>query len=141
MVPHPAWSRPEAITSTSLDEPFSASAIALNEAVEDSVGCHLKGSDEVSSARQEHDRSLGHVFAASKPLTEIKEGGKFLVDSVSDQDALLLKQLKAHGITPGAHLQVTSPSQEEFVLRTSSTSKALRLSRTLAGAVRIRSAD
>lgn len=77
----------------------------------------------------------------SKPLTEIEEGGKFLVDSVSDQDALLLKQLKAHGITPGAHLQVTSPSQEEFVLRTSSTSKALRLSRTLAGAVRIRSAD
>jgi DtxR family Mn-dependent transcriptional regulator len=77
----------------------------------------------------------------SKSLTDIEEGGKFLVDSVSDQDALLLKQLKAHGITPGARLQVTSPSQEEFVLRAGSTSKALRLSRTLAGAVRIRSAD
>jgi DtxR family Mn-dependent transcriptional regulator len=77
----------------------------------------------------------------SKPLTDIEEDGKFLVDSVSDQDAILLKQLKAHGITPGARLQVSSPSQEEFVLRAGSTSKALRLSRTLAGAVRIRSAD
>jgi DtxR family Mn-dependent transcriptional regulator len=77
----------------------------------------------------------------SKPLTEIEKDGKFLVDSVSDQNALLLKQLKAHGITPGARLQVTSPSREEFVLRTGSASKALRLSRTLAGAVRIRSAD
>jgi DtxR family Mn-dependent transcriptional regulator len=77
----------------------------------------------------------------SKPLTDIEEDKNFLVDSVSDQDALLLKQLKAHGITPGARLQVTSPSREEFVLRAGSASKALRLSRTLAGAVRIRSAD
>ncbi len=77
----------------------------------------------------------------SKSLTDIEEGGKFLVDSVSDQDALLLKQLKAHGITPGARLQVTTASQEEFVLRAGSTSKAFRLSRTLAGAVRVRSAD
>lgn len=77
----------------------------------------------------------------SRPLTDIEEAGKFLVDSVSDQDSVLLKQLKAHGISPGARLQVTNPSQEEFVLRAGSNSKALRLSRTLAGAVRIRSAD
>src|ERR1700723_3113923 len=77
----------------------------------------------------------------SKPLTDIEEDGRVFVESVSDRDALLLKQLKAHGITPGAHLQVTSPSQEEFVLRAGSASKALRLSRALAGAVRIRSAD
>src|ERR1700678_2998555 len=49
----------------------------------------------------------------SKPLTDIEEGGNFQVDSVSDQDALLLKQLRAHGIVPGARVQVTSPSQEE----------------------------
>ena len=78
---------------------------------------------------------------SSKPLTDIEEGGKFLVDSVSDQDALLLKQLKAHGITPGAHLQIAGPSQKEFVLRAGGTSKTLRLSRALAGAIRIRSAD
>jgi DtxR family Mn-dependent transcriptional regulator len=77
----------------------------------------------------------------SRPLTDIEEDGKFLVDSVSDQDPLLLKQLKAHGISPGARLQVTNPSREEFVLRAGRNSKALRLSRTLAGAVRIRSAD
>jgi DtxR family Mn-dependent transcriptional regulator len=77
----------------------------------------------------------------SRPLTDIEEDGKFLVDSVSDQDPLLLKQLKAHGISPGARLHVTNPSHEEFVLRAGSNSKALRLSRTLAGAVRIRSAD
>lgn len=77
----------------------------------------------------------------SKPLIDVEGGGKVLVDSVSDQDARLLKQLKAHGVTPGAHLQVTSPSQEEFVLRAGGTSKALRLSRALAGAIRIRSLD
>ena len=77
----------------------------------------------------------------SKPLKDIEEDGKFLVDSVSDQDALLLKQLKAHGITPGARVQISSPSQEEFVLSAGSASKALRLSRALAGAVRVRSAD
>jgi DtxR family Mn-dependent transcriptional regulator len=77
----------------------------------------------------------------SKPLIDVRGGGIFLVDSVSDEDAVLLKQLKAHGITPGAHLQVTSPSQAEFVLYAGGTSKALRLSRALAGAIRIRSAD
>ena len=77
----------------------------------------------------------------SRPLTDIEQDGKFLVDSVSDQDPLLLKQLKAHGITPGARLHVTSPSPEEFVLRAGSNSKALRLSRTHAGTVRVRSAD
>jgi DtxR family Mn-dependent transcriptional regulator len=76
----------------------------------------------------------------SKPLTSIEEG-RFVVDSVSDQDALLLKRLNAHGITPGARLQVTSGSPDEFVLRTGSASKALRLPRDLAGAIRIRSTD
>lgn len=77
----------------------------------------------------------------SKLLTDIKENGKFLVDSVSDQDALLLKQLRAHGVTPGARLQVTRTPQEEFVLRAGSASKSLHLSRIRAGAVRIRSVD
>ena len=76
----------------------------------------------------------------SRPLTDIEQDGKFLVDSVSDQDPLLLKQLKAHGVTPGARLHLARPSQEEFVLRAGSNSKALRLSRTLAGTVRVRSA-
>jgi DtxR family Mn-dependent transcriptional regulator len=76
----------------------------------------------------------------SKPLTDIEKDGKFVVDSISDRDGPLLKRLKAHGITPGALLQVLSRSKEEFVLRVG-TSKALHLSRALASAVRIRSAD
>jgi len=76
----------------------------------------------------------------SKSLTDIQEDGTFVVASVSDRDALLLKQLKAHGITPGVHLQVACPSQEEFVL-CASTSKSLQLSRAHAGAIRIRSED
>jgi DtxR family Mn-dependent transcriptional regulator len=76
----------------------------------------------------------------SVPLTDLREQGTFVVDSVSDQDALLLRRLRAHGITPGARLQVASRPPDDFVLRTSGVSKALHLSRDLAAAVRIRSA-
>ena len=74
------------------------------------------------------------------PLTDIEEDGEFVVDSVSDQDAGLLKRLKAHGIVPGERLQVMRSSEQEFVLRTDNT-KTLRLSRPLAAAVRIRSTE
>lgn len=77
----------------------------------------------------------------SKPLTDIEEDREFVVESISDRDAALLKRLKAHGITPGARLQVIRRSQEEFVLRASGTSKAVLLSHALASAVRIRSTD
>ncbi|MGA7316753.1 MAG: metal-dependent transcriptional regulator [Silvibacterium sp.] len=77
----------------------------------------------------------------STPLTAIDEDGEFVVDSVSDQDAALLKQLKARGIVPGARLQVVSRSREEFILRAATTSKTSHLSRLLAAAVRIRSTE
>ena len=77
----------------------------------------------------------------SKPLTDIKEDGNFVVDSVSDSDAALLKKLKAHGIIPGARLQVSSSSHDEFLLRVSGTRKPLSLPRSVAGAVRICSSD
>jgi DtxR family transcriptional regulator, Mn-dependent transcriptional regulator len=76
----------------------------------------------------------------SKPLTDICDQGTFIVDSVSDEDAPLLKRLKAHGITPGAQLQVTTQASDEFILRTGSFSRALHISRDLAAAVRVRSA-
>jgi DtxR family Mn-dependent transcriptional regulator len=76
----------------------------------------------------------------STPLTDIEEDGEFVVDSVSDQDAALLKRLNAHGIVPGERLQVMRSSQQEFVLRTGNT-KTLRLSSPLAAAVRIRSTE
>jgi len=77
----------------------------------------------------------------SRPLTSLDRDGKFVVDSVSDQDALLLKRLKAHGIIPGARIHVTKPSSEQFALRGNSASQALTLSRALAEAVRIRPAN
>jgi DtxR family transcriptional regulator, Mn-dependent transcriptional regulator len=77
----------------------------------------------------------------SKPLAELEVDGRFVVDSVADEDSRVLKKLTAHGITPGARIQISSHSPEEFILRSGSTSKALRLSRALAGAIRIRSTD
>jgi len=77
----------------------------------------------------------------SKPLTEIVEDGQFVVGSVSDRDGTLLKRLKAHGITPGARLSITRSPLEEFVLRAGRRSKPLHLPRSIAGAVRIRSAS
>jgi DtxR family Mn-dependent transcriptional regulator len=78
---------------------------------------------------------------ASRPLTDIEKEGRFVIDSVSDRDAALLKRLKAHGIAPGARLQVTESTQEELVLRIGGGSKPLRLPRSVAEAVRIRSAN
>ena len=77
----------------------------------------------------------------SKSLTDLHERGTFIVESVSDQDALLLKRLRAHGITPGARVQVTSRSPDDFVLRIRNTSRSLHLSRDHAAAVQIRSAQ
>ena len=77
----------------------------------------------------------------STPLTDVEGDGHFVVDSVSDQDSALLKQLKARGIVPGARLQVVSRSEEEFILRAARTSKTSHLSRPLAAAVRIRPAE
>ena len=78
---------------------------------------------------------------ASKPLTSLQEDGKFVVESVSDQDAPLLKRLRAHGIVPGVRIEVTKRGREEFTLRTGRGTPALIVSRDLAEAVRIRSGD
>jgi DtxR family transcriptional regulator, Mn-dependent transcriptional regulator len=78
---------------------------------------------------------------ASAPLTNIQLDGKYVVDSISDQDAPLLKRLRAHGITPGASIQVTRRSPEEFVLRAAGAGRGLHLSGIPAKAVRLRSID
>jgi DtxR family transcriptional regulator, Mn-dependent transcriptional regulator len=77
----------------------------------------------------------------SKPLADIKEDGRFVVDSVADSDAALLKKLKAHGIVPGARLQVTRSLGEKFVLKAEGASRGLHLSRNSAEAVQIRSTN
>ena len=76
-----------------------------------------------------------------KPLSDMQEGMNFIVDSLSDHDAVVLKWLKAHGITPGIRFRVLTRSDEEFVLRIGRTSKPLHLPISHAGAVRIHSTD
>lgn len=78
------------------------------------------------------------VKEASKPLSDIEKDGEVIVDSVSDQDATLLKQLRAHGIAPGTRLRVNKLPQE-FVLRAQNGSKPMHLPRSVADAVRVRS--
>ena len=77
----------------------------------------------------------------SRPLTSLEKDGRFVVESVSDQDALWLKRLRAHGIIPGARIQVTRRAPEEFALSTGGNARALILPRDLAETVRIRPAD
>ena len=74
----------------------------------------------------------------SKPLTSLEQDGEYVVDSVADQDAPLLKRLKAHGIVPGARILVTKRSSGDFAVRASETSPTMILSRVLAEAVRVR---
>jgi DtxR family transcriptional regulator, Mn-dependent transcriptional regulator len=78
---------------------------------------------------------------ASRPLSDVEKEGYFVVDSISDRDAKLLRRLEAHGIIPGVRLRVTSLSHDELVLRTGGDSEPLHLPRSLAGAVRIRFAN
>ncbi len=75
---------------------------------------------------------------ASRPLTDIEREGQFVVDSVSDRDATLLKKLKAHGITPGVRLHVTKSTQMNSFYEQVVRAKSLRLPRSVAEAVRIR---
>ncbi|HUB52808.1 MAG TPA: metal-dependent transcriptional regulator [Terracidiphilus sp.] len=77
---------------------------------------------------------------ASRPLTDVDDG-EFVVDSVADHDATLLKRLEAHGVTPGAHLHVKGSARDELLLRTVVGSKRLRLPRSAAKSVRVRIGD
>ncbi len=73
----------------------------------------------------------------SKPLTEVKEDGEFVVDSVSDRDPALLQRLEQYGVMPGTRITVR-PSAEGFLLHRGGNAKVLHLSYSLAGAVRVR---
>jgi DtxR family transcriptional regulator, Mn-dependent transcriptional regulator len=73
----------------------------------------------------------------SRPLTEVKEEGEFIVDSVSDRDPALLQRLKRYGVMPGALVRVRRGA-EEFLLHPGGTARVLHLSTSLAGAVCIR---
>jgi len=76
----------------------------------------------------------------SLSLTDVREEGTFVVDSVSDWDAPLLKRLKAHGIAPGARLRTRRRASDGHCAVTlGNSSKILRLSPDAARAIRISS--
>lgn len=78
---------------------------------------------------------------SSKPLSNLDRDGDFVVDSVSDEDSVLLKRLKAHGIVPGARISIKRRSDEELLLRAGKTSQALVISGTASKAIQIRIAN
>ncbi|WP_213805657.1 metal-dependent transcriptional regulator [Granulicella sp. dw_53] len=75
---------------------------------------------------------------ASIVLTEVVDGGTFLIDSVDDRDAETLKALEAQGIKAGARLKVKRRTAAEGCLvSVGRSAKALDLSREMAGDIRI----
>lgn len=75
----------------------------------------------------------------SATLADVQKEGTFVVDSISDWNAPLLKRLKACGITPGTRLRTTkSTSENDYAVKVGKSSKTLRLSLDAARAIRIR---
>ncbi|MBN9615639.1 MAG: ferrous iron transport protein A [Acidobacteriales bacterium] len=74
----------------------------------------------------------------SVPLTEVLQGGTFVIDSVSDRDAHTLRELKASGIRPGAQLRVRKNTPAEgYSVSIGRSSRAVGLSREAAGDIRL----
>jgi DtxR family Mn-dependent transcriptional regulator len=71
-------------------------------------------------------------------LTEVREDGAYVVESILDRDASLLKRLNANGIVPGVRLHVKCHEREGFILRVGVRAKTLHLSRESAETVRLR---
>lgn len=71
-------------------------------------------------------------------LTDVKQEGSFVIDSISDRDAHILRQFKANGIEPGATLRVRrSTPPEGYSVSVGRSSKEFELSREAAGDIRL----
>lgn len=76
----------------------------------------------------------------SIPLRETLEQGVFTVESVSDDDASLLKLLRTSGIVPGVRLRVREcDSESGYLVTVGRSTKVLHLSHHAADAIRIHS--
>jgi len=76
---------------------------------------------------------------SSESIGGLDRDGEFVVESVSDEDSALLKKLKAHGIVPGARINITRRSTEEILLHRVHSSRTLILTPSLSEAICIRS--
>ena len=75
----------------------------------------------------------------SVALAELKREGPFMVESLSDQDAALLKQIRKRGITPGTRLLIKSRSTSgHWSVSLGRSSEALHLSPDEARCIRVR---
>jgi DtxR family Mn-dependent transcriptional regulator len=73
---------------------------------------------------------------SSMCLTDVSEG-TFIVDSLSDRDAPILRSLKASGLTPGAKVRVTRSQADSFSVRIGRSATPLDLPAEVAREVRI----
>jgi DtxR family transcriptional regulator, Mn-dependent transcriptional regulator len=72
------------------------------------------------------------------PLTDAAKGESVIVESISDQDASTLKQLKAKDITPGVRLQIKRQNVDgTFAITIGDSSKVLHISHQIAMAIKI----
>jgi DtxR family Mn-dependent transcriptional regulator len=74
----------------------------------------------------------------SMVLADVVEAGNFVIDSVSDRDAIHLKLIEACGLTPGTRLRVEkSVSSKGYSVRVGRSAKKFELSREVARDVRL----
>ena len=84
--------------------------------------------------------SLSGEMAAqtSMLLADVKAGGNFVIESVSDRDARSLQWIEASGITPGVKLRVrTYAAGKGYSVSIGRSSKAFALSAEIAAELRI----
>lgn len=75
--------------------------------------------------------------AGSIRLTEVMDGGSFLIDSVDDRDVETLRCLEANGIKAGARLKVRPRTAEGYRVVVGRSKELVDLSREMAGDIRI----
>jgi DtxR family Mn-dependent transcriptional regulator len=74
----------------------------------------------------------------SVPLTDVVGPGTFVVESISDRDARILKLLKTSGIVPGVRLRVRERSSlASYVISLGRSSKVLNLREDTANSIRV----
>ncbi len=74
----------------------------------------------------------------SIPLTEVLQGGTFVIDSVADRDARTLRLLEANGIKAGAKLKVKPRTPVQgYSVSIGRSAKAVDITREVAHGIRI----
>jgi DtxR family Mn-dependent transcriptional regulator len=74
----------------------------------------------------------------SIPLTQVAGKGTFVVNSISDRDAAIVKLLRTSGIAPGVQLRLRNRHADGgYIVSIGSSEQVLHLSREVGDAIRI----